>query len=189
MIAHASRTQTIAAWTGLPKQRIRAVNNSHVTPERDALGARHRGPSPTQVKYLLRTARLRSEAAALLGLCLQFHLVPRQPLRSPARDWPEVARGERLCDAFEMYRMLMPSSPLTLDHLVVLVLALAKAQEVTVACCTGCGSAIVSDRFGEQRLICQHCASLPTKSPRAPRIQTPPVSDSEDVQDRQASGL
>jgi hypothetical protein len=172
MIEHGARTQTIAAWTGLPKQRIRALNNPHLLPDRDALPPRHRGPSPTQVKYLLRTARLRGEAAALTGLCHQFQLLPQQPLRHPGREWPSVARGERLCDAYEMYRQLVPTSALSLDHLVVLVFALSTAQELAVACCTGCGSAIVGERFEPRRLLCQHCATLPPKSLRAPRVTT-----------------
>jgi hypothetical protein len=166
MFTHEARTQTIAAWTGLPKDRIRTLHSAQFAGSDEEPVTRHRGPSPNRVSYFFRSARLRNEAAALAGLCFQFGIVPRQSVRNPARELPDVARGERLCAAFEMYGLLMQESSVTLEHVVLLVLALAQSREIKVARCVGCGCAIVLDRYGQQRLACQYCASSMPGMPR-----------------------
>lgn len=100
---------------------------------------------------------MRSEAASLVGVCHAFELIAPNTSRSPGRDLPSVARGERLCAAYEMYRSLVPESAVSLDHLILLVVALSHESEIEVGQCTGCGGIVVMDRFGDRRHTCPFC--------------------------------
>ncbi len=178
MIGHEARTHTICAWTGLPDDRIRTLYQSYVVDRGERHAAvRHRGPSPQRLAYFLSSARLRSEAAALAGLCCLLEVIPQTPLSNIRRDLPTVARGERLCTAFEMYRGMIPVSRMTLEHVVLLVMALAQGSELQLGHCVSCGGMIVTDRYGTTRRSCGHCAELEPHRVREilPRVmpQTP----------------
>jgi hypothetical protein len=63
---------------------------------------RHRGPSPSQVHYLLRSPVLRNEAAAAASLCVALSLVPtRASAKTFAEQFYRPATAERLCDAYD----------------------------------------------------------------------------------------
>lgn len=49
-----------------------------------------------------------------------------------------LARGELLCQAFEVYQQLLPSHGIGFEHAVFLVTALADGVELTVARCAEC---------------------------------------------------
>jgi len=164
MIGHEARSQTIAAWTGLPKDRIRTLHDSHRTDSREHETSRHRGPSPNSVGYFLRTAHVRREAAALIGCCYAFNVLPEGACTNAARELPSVVRGERLCGAFEMYQSMMPETAVTLEHAALLVIAIAQGSDLVVERCVGCGSAMVLDRYGASRKSCAYCG--PVESPR-----------------------
>jgi hypothetical protein len=159
MVGHEARSQTVAAWTGLPKSRIRTLVDTHQegTPEGENL--RHRGPSPNSVTVFLRTAQVRREAAALIGVCYAYNVLPEAPVLHATRELPGVARGERLCEAYEMYRSMVPETCLTLDHTAFLVISVARAGELAVQRCTGCGSALVLNRYDLSRSTCSYCTS------------------------------
>ena len=157
MIAHEARTHTICDWTGLPDDRIRHLYQSYV----DEHGKRHvlrrRGPSPQSLTVFFGTARSRSEAAALVGLCYLLEVLPTRTLDDPRRELPSVARGERLCEAYEMYRQLVPETSMTLEHLVLLVMTVSQGQEFEVTQCASCGGVVVLDRGALRRGDCAHC--------------------------------
>ena len=157
MIAHEARIHTICDWTGLTDDRIRHLYQSYV----DDGGKRHvlrrRGPSPQSLAVFFGSARSRSEAAALVGLCYLLEVLPTRALDNPRRELPTLARGERLCEAYEMYRQLVPETPMTLEHLVLLVMTVAQGQEFEVTQCGACGGVIVLDRGGHRRGNCTHC--------------------------------
>ena len=157
MIAHEARTHTICDWTGLPDDRIRHLYQSYV----DEHGKRHvlrrRGPSPQSLAVFFGTARSRSEAAALVGLCYLLEVLPPRSLDDPRRELPSVARGERLCEAYEMYQQLVPETSMTLEHLVLLVMTVSQGQEFEVTQCASCGGVVVLDRGALRRGNCTHC--------------------------------
>ena len=66
-IRHEARTRTIRQWTGLTDDRIRKLYHSYL--QGGGRTTRHRGKSPRQAAYFLRTARMRDEASALASLC------------------------------------------------------------------------------------------------------------------------
>lgn len=169
MLRLEARTQTIAAWSGLPKFRIQTLNRSHGGTGSAKAAIRHRGPSPYSVGYFLRSAHLRAEGAALVAMFQAFDLLPERALRNPARDLPSVARGERLCDAFELYRSLIPESTVLLEHVVMLLAAVAQESELIVTRCLYCEGVMLADRYGEQAKICPCCSEAGIRVPWAAR--------------------
>ncbi len=161
MIAHEARTHTIGAWTGLPDDKIRQLYQSYVEEHGKRHVLRRRGPSPQSLTVFFGTARSRSEAAALVGLCYLLEVMPTRTLDNPRRELPSVARGERLCEAYEMYQQLVPETPMTLEHLVLLVMTVSQGQDFEVTQCASCGGVVVLDRSALRRGNCAHCHETP----------------------------
>ena len=68
-IRHEARTRTIRQWTGLTDDRIRKLYHAYI--RSGGRTTRHRGKSPRQAAFFLRTTRMRDEASALASLyCL-----------------------------------------------------------------------------------------------------------------------
>jgi hypothetical protein len=101
-LRHEARTQTIRAWTGLTDDRIRNLYRSYMSRGGEFV-PRHRGKSPHQIAYFMRSARLQWETAQLASLLTLLNVVPVQPGLEAANTLPAVSRGERLCCAFEIY--------------------------------------------------------------------------------------
>ena len=163
MIGHEARTHTICEWTGLPPERIRILCRTYARDHGKQHAVRHRGPSPQNLSFFLRSSRLRSEAAAIAGLCYVLDVIPSRRLSNARRELPNVGRGQRMCLAFEMYRKLVPASKITLEHIVLLVTAIAQGNELRVIHCLGCGGAIIMDRFELARRRCTHCSERQTR--------------------------
>jgi hypothetical protein len=173
MIGHEVRTQTIGAWTGLPTERIRTLALTYAGKNGPQPAVRHRGPSPQTLAFFLRTPHMRSEAAAIAGLCYVLDVLPARPVANARRDLPNVLRGERLCLAFEMYKDLVPHSLMSLEHVVLLVLAIAHGTEIHVEHCVGCDSVIVADRYGLARRSCAHCTEQEDRQRESPSFMNP----------------
>jgi hypothetical protein len=68
-IHHEARTRTIRTWTGLTDDRIRKLYRSYVADDNTSQVARHRGKSPQQVAFFVRTPVMRQEASVLASVC------------------------------------------------------------------------------------------------------------------------
>jgi hypothetical protein len=158
-IRHEARTRTIRAWTGLTDDRIRKLYRSYfVYPGRTV--TRPRGKSPQQTTFFTRSPRLQQEAALLASLCSLLGALP--PGSAPrGRVEPCVALGELVCQAYEAYRMYVQSPRISFEHLVFLVGALARGDELKLSCCPGCGALLVIERLAWRDLRCLGCASEP----------------------------
>src|ERR1700692_976530 len=64
-IRHAARTHTSRAWTGLSDDRIRKLYRSYLCDCQGTPLTRHRGKSPQQVAFFMRTAPPPQEGGAL----------------------------------------------------------------------------------------------------------------------------
>jgi hypothetical protein len=157
MIRYEVRTHTIRVWTGLTQERIRRLCRTYGADGSGRQARRHRGPAPRRLAGMLQSPGLRNEAAAIGGLCYALEVLPNRPLAHAVRELPGLARGERLCYAFELYRSLIPDSPIDLEHLILLVTVLAQADEVVLGHCCHCDAAILVDRLGGRRRVCSHC--------------------------------
>lgn len=158
MLLHEARTQTICAWTGLTSDRVRNLARSHGAGDTLPEAQRHRGPSPSRLSALLATARMRSEAAAVAGLCRVLQVLPEKAAPSARKALPALVRGERLLAAFELFRGVVLQARLTLEQLVLLVLTLAEGESWSIDHCTRCHATILIDRLASApRRLCAHC--------------------------------
>ncbi len=179
-LRHEARTQTIRAWTGLSDDRIRKLYRSYMSQARRHL-PRHRGKSPHQVAYFTRSLRLQEETALLASVLSLLGVVPASTAATPVAavaaggarataagnaaatlaggaPLPGVMRGELLCQAFEAFRLLLPSAQISFEHAVFLATALTRGDQLRLGDCGGCGSLMVLERFRLPTARCPHCA-------------------------------
>jgi hypothetical protein len=169
-LRHEARTQTIRAWTGLSDDRIRKLYRSYMSQARRQL-PRHRGKSPHQVAYFSRSMRLQEETALLASVLSLLGVVPAAalagaaaPASLPGADGaggaslPGITRGELLCQAFEAFRLLLPSAHISFEHAVFLATALARGDQLRLGDCSDCGSLMVTERLLLRGARCPHCA-------------------------------
>lgn len=157
---HEARTHTIRKWTGLTDDRIRKLYRSYlmVTPPRVA---RHRGKSPGQAAFFIRSPRIQQEASVLASLFFMLGVTPSQVVVDSDHPLPGVTRGERLCQAFEAYLMYVPSSQITFEHAVLLVNELARGVELRVDECSTCGGLLVVDQLTlHDEVTCGRCVRM-----------------------------
>src|SRR5689334_13085411 len=121
---HEARTHTIRKWTGLTDDRIRKLYRAYLEQAPGQL-SRHRGKSPGQANYFTRASRVQQEAAVLASLYCMLGALPAQAASSVEPVVPGVARGERLCQAFEAYLTFVQNTQITFEHAVLLVNELA----------------------------------------------------------------
>jgi len=177
-LRHEARTQTIRAWTGLSDDRIRKLYRSYLSQARRHL-PRHRGKSPHQVAYFTRSLRLQEETALLASMLSLLGVVPAglpaaagaaaggtvpaiaagtaAAARAVSASLPGVTRGVLLCQAFEAFRLLLPSAQISFEHAVFLATALARGDQLCLGDCSDCGSLMVTERFPLRTSRCTHC--------------------------------
>jgi hypothetical protein len=167
-LRHEARTQTIRAWTGLSDDRIRKLYRSYMTQVRRFL-PRHRGKSPHQVAYFTRSLRMQEETAVLASLLSLLGAVPEPASAASAGaaavaaaadvpgSLPALARGELLCQAFEAFRVMLPSAQISFEHAVFLATALARGDQLRLGGCCDCGSLMVTERFPLREARCHRC--------------------------------
>jgi hypothetical protein len=107
-----------------------------------------------------------SEASALAGLALAWHLVPEEPTRNARRTLPSLEFGESLCEAFELFLLIVSGATLNLDRFILLVMALSERQ-LTVGRCGQCCATILLDPLGAKRRLCVSCERQPSPGPAA----------------------
>jgi hypothetical protein len=160
-IRHEARTHTIRVWTGLSDDRIRKLYRSYLCDSRNS-GAkpliRHRGKSPQQAGFFMRTGRARQEAALLASLCCLVGALPAGRAPDLEKALPTLARGELLCQAYSVYRCLIPESPISFEHAVFLLTALVRGDELILSGCRDCGAVLITDRWSLRAPRCLLCA-------------------------------
>jgi len=159
-LRHEARTQTIRTWTGLTDDRIRNLYRSYMR-HGARFVPRHRGKSPHQVAYFTRSLRIQWETAQLASLFSLLSVVPAQAGAEVAAALPGVLRGEKLCHAFEIYRVTIPEAQISFEHAVFLATALARGDQLRLGACSDCGGLMVTERFPVRERRCQHCAQAP----------------------------
>jgi hypothetical protein len=155
-IRHEARTHTIRQWTGLSDDRIRKLYRSYhaSTGERPA---RHRGKSPQQAGWFLRSVRLRHESAALAGICALLGMVG--PASAGVVLQPGIGRAALLCQAYEAYRALVGTPLISFEHAVLLLAKLARGGELRLEACPPCGALQLVDRYALQPPRCSVCVA------------------------------
>ncbi len=156
-IQHEARTRTIRVWTGLTDDRIRKLYRSYVAEDLDTPLIRHRGKSPQQTSFFVRTPQMRQESAVLASVCYLLGVMPASQVSDAQRSLPGTQRGEALCEAFETYQRLVPTARISFEHAVFLVTALARGDELRAGPGVDCTGLIVLDRYTPAVRRCLAC--------------------------------
>lgn len=160
LIGHEARTQTIRRWTGLSDDRIRKLVRSYIRP--GAGVRRHRGKSPQQVRFFLRGGS--DDAHALAAMLLSFGVLPPRPAAARTPDGapsplPSLARGRQLCEAYEIYRRVVPQARIDFEHAVFLAIALHTADEIRLQWCHSCDAANITEHSAVRLPPCRACGA------------------------------
>ncbi|HEY1725421.1 MAG TPA: hypothetical protein VGF89_08360 [Steroidobacteraceae bacterium] len=155
-----ARTHTIRAWTGLSDDRIRKLYRSYLCDERAPSLIRHRGKSPQQVAFFMRTVRSRQEGALLASLYRLLGALPGEPAPELVRTLPSLSRAESLCQAYEAYRGLIPEALISFEHAVFLLTCLVRGDELLLGSCRDCSAALIVDRWSLRAPRCIVCAGF-----------------------------
>src|SRR6202035_1822764 len=164
--------------------RVRVLSRSRRRHQVNRVAGTHRGPSPRRVKPLFASLSLRSEGAAMAGLCRVLGVIPAKPISNARQRLPGVANGERLCDAFELFREVVPSARLTLEQAISLVYAVSEGQLCSLDHCTRCRALILVDHLSLTRRVCTHCQNEERRTGAEVPLQVeepPPMSDCESL--------
>ncbi|HEY3731643.1 MAG TPA: hypothetical protein VGL28_10350 [Steroidobacteraceae bacterium] len=153
-----ARTHTIRDWTGLSDDRIRKLYRSYLSEAHGSELVRHRGKSPQQVAFFMRSGRARQEAALLASLCRLLGALPHDPTPELARSLPSLARAELLCQAYEAYRGLIPEGLISFEHAVFLLTSLVRGDELLLGACRDCSAILIVDRWSLRAPRCGVCA-------------------------------
>ena len=153
---HEARTHTIRKWTGLTDDRIRKLYRAYLEQAPGQI-SRHRGKSPGQACYFIRTPRVQQEAAVLASLYCVLGALPVPAISDMEPPVPGVARGERLCQAFEAYLTFVQSAQITFEHAVLLINELARGVEIKLGDCMICGGLVVVDGLSVRDIRCSRC--------------------------------
>jgi hypothetical protein len=162
MIRHEARTCTIRVWTGLTDDRIRKLYRGYMLHAPATPVRRHRGKSPRQASFFLRTPAVHFEATTLASIFCMLGLVP--PLGSaPLRALPPVSLewGEFFCQAYESHLALHATPRVTFEHAWFLLLALLRQDELTLRACSACGRLCLVDAYAPAGSTCSRCGRLP----------------------------
>jgi len=178
-IRHEARTRTIRVWTGLTDDRIRKLYRFYISDSDNAVPPRHRGKSPQQIGFFMRSARARQQSALFASLCCMLGALPAAAPGSleAARALPSLARAELLCQAYELYRALFPVPLISFEHGVFLLGALTRSDELTLAACRDCGAVVVADRWSLRAPRCTLCAIDPAMLAIGAALPAPAAGD------------
>jgi hypothetical protein len=165
MIAYEVRTKTITAWTGLTKYRIQTLFREY--PE---LGKfkRHRGEPPSQPAFFSRSLLHEAESSALATIELEMSVIPIPSEGEFLGTLATLARGERLLNAFDLFRTLVPEPKISLEHAVLLTKELARGYTLSLHRCARCGGLMVVDRLGRTHVDCAFCRTK-ARTPKRPK--------------------
>jgi hypothetical protein len=153
-----ARTHTIRYWTGLTDDRIRKLYHSYLADTEERAVPRHRGKSPQRAATFLRSTPLREQTALLASLYRLLGLLSGAPAAASDALPPTLRRAELLCQAYEVYRSLLPEAGLSFEHAVFLLRALTRADELICSSCRDCSAVVVIDRWSIRSPRCSPCA-------------------------------
>ncbi len=159
MIAHEARRGTIVRWTGLSRHRVALLLKEFNRPDKN----RYRGPSPCTASFFCKTVAHESESAAFAYVAMQMNVL-ESPDEPPALGLAALARAERLVNAFELYREVVPQTRFTLEHAMLLVLELSNQQLLCLDICQQCEGVWVRERVGRPHQRCPFCRSQGLRS-------------------------
>jgi hypothetical protein len=154
MILLGARTPTIMCWTRLSKYNVRKLRNGYGGD--DVPRERLRGKAPYRVEFFFKSASLRAETPALVGLLRHFHALPAMG-EVTVGELPDLTRADRLCTALEEFRAICPTSEIDFERVVILMKELLRGELIRVTTCSMHPELVVHDCLVAREPSCAHC--------------------------------
>jgi hypothetical protein len=161
MIGHEARTGTIRYWTGLNDDRIRKLYTTYFKFS-EAPVRRRRGRSPTRIAPLVRTPVRALESGVFANLLLANGLLSVEHPPGPALKG-NIELGDRFCECFETYDVLVPRRALSFEWGWNLLLSIRRGDELGIARCQACSICYVFDLLSLPRSACPACLLIDRK--------------------------
>lgn len=156
LISHAVRTGIIQQLTGFSRNRQATVRRRlRVTGK-----SRWRGPTRTMLELFLETPRGRAQGAALVTLCTVFD-IPIDADAASLPDFVSLSFTDRLCETYEAFRALVPSTAIELEELILLRSSVAKG-DIRLGRCRCCKGLILVNPYDGGHRTCAQCTDVPT---------------------------
>lgn len=183
-IQHGARTRTVESWTGLSMYRVHTLYDAYAGAAE--AGSPPKGVAPHQVSFFWRSAQVRSEASVLAGFLAAFGVYPEASAYGAAGRLESLARGERLCRAYEEFKACWPEAQSTLEHAILLLKELVRGIEIALARCLDCDVLIVVDLLSIAPPRCAFCLHE-RQAGRSYRERAPEAADGS-TEKEQGSG-
>lgn len=148
LMSHRARAQTASDWSGLTRDQLVTLRRRWMPDAQHGF----RGSRPTSYRPFFSSALKASHAALFAGI---HHMV------GITSSVPSLEGGEKLCDAYEIYREWEPDALLEFDYALLLGTGVLKAEEVELVRCQRCGCALLIDKLGKAQRNCAWCRSRP----------------------------
>jgi hypothetical protein len=159
MIESGARTRTVTQWTGLSKYNVQNLTRSYGSKTRIPC---NRGRSPSKPAYFFKSLEVAHESVALAYIALQCQAIPAGMVPDARTSLPGIECGERVMNAFETYRALVPNGRISLEHAILLIIELAERSTLILARCRSCHDVVVADRLALRQELCPLCRPPPT---------------------------
>jgi Flagellar transcriptional activator (FlhC) len=143
-LAHGARARTTCQWSGLTPDQLVTLRRRWMFNSDERL----RGPSPSSFEIFFRSALTSSQAALFVCICRIVGITnSRETLES----------GEKICEAFEIFREWEPDAQLEFEQAVLLMVGAADAEKIELVNCSRCRIALLYDKMGDSRKTCRRC--------------------------------
>jgi hypothetical protein len=119
------------------------------------------------VDYFLSSLSRQAEAAAIASWCALMGLIRPGDISALWRAGNGIQQVEDLCFTFELYRALLPEpqhSQLSIEHVILLVTALARGEELLLESCECCSGAVIVERSLAAPRVCAFCRRKPEQA-------------------------
>lgn len=185
MIRLGLRAHAVRQWTGLAKKRLEKLRADVLRQRVVGPVARHHGPPRTSVMIFFKPLARRDEGAALAALCRLYQVLPSGRGEVELKHLASVARGERLCQAYEAYLALVPSPRFALDEVLLLVSELTRGETVALQACEQCAALLLVDLGNPQPYLCWSCTPGPHRAGTLLEIEESPAPPEHSITDIQ----
>ncbi|MEO8017842.1 MAG: hypothetical protein ABI769_08520 [Pseudomonadota bacterium] len=144
LLTHGARAQTTCLWSGLTPDQLITLRRRWMFDGDDRL----RGPSPSSFEIFFSSDRVRNQAALFACIC---RIAGVKHGRASLED------GERLCEAFEIFREWEPESRFDFEQLVLLMTGSIRREKIELTRCGICAVTQVIDKYGVAGATCRRC--------------------------------
>lgn len=152
LLSHGARAQTASDWSELTPDRLVTLKRRWL-PES---GEGFRGPAPTSFQTFFRSA-LRADHATLFATIHHVRCQRSMPSATPMELQPCLENGERLCEAYEVFREWETDADLEFDQAVLLARGAARSEDIELTRCPDCRRALLIDKWARRREVCANC--------------------------------